>query len=122
MADRLTDERIAVIRRMLDNAVIHPTWQYTEALVDLLAEVERLEAELARLQDALPTTADGVPVVPAMELWCHQEGWRTPLHFTALAFDSTLLGVWQHGQYILFERSYASEAAARAAKETSDAR
>ena len=86
------------------------------------AEVERLEAELARLQDALPTTADGVPVVPAMELWCHQEGWRTPLHFTALAFDSTLLGVWQHGQYILFERSYASEAAARAAKETSDAR
>jgi len=122
MADRLTDERIAVIRRMLDNAVIHPTWQYTEALVDLLAEVKRLEAELARLQDALPTTADGVPVVPAMELWCHQEGWRTPLHFTALAFDSTLLGVWQHGQYILFERSYASEAAARAAKETSDAR
>ena len=88
----------------------------------LLAEVKRLEAELARLQDALPTTADGVPVVPAMELWCHQEGWRTPLHFTALAFDSTLLGVWLHGQYILFERSYASEAAARAAKETSDAR
>ncbi|HUX02016.1 MAG TPA: hypothetical protein VMY35_13655 [Phycisphaerae bacterium] len=45
MADRLTDERIAVIRRMLDNAVIHPTWQYTEALVDLLAEVEWLKKE-----------------------------------------------------------------------------
>ena len=120
MAERLTDDRMATIRTMLGSPATYPTHQYTEAIVDLLAEVKRLEAELARLKAALPKTADGVTVVPAMELWCHQEGWATPLHFTALAFDSTLLGVWQNGQFIVFQRSYSTEAAARAAKENTD--
>ena len=35
----------------------------------LLAIIERLDAELARLQSALPKTADGVTVVPGMKIY-----------------------------------------------------
>ena len=38
-------------------------------VADLLAEVDRLRAELSRLQSALPKTADGVAVVPGMMVW-----------------------------------------------------
>lgn len=38
-------------------------------VASLKRQVNRLATELTNLRDALPKTADGVPVVPWMELW-----------------------------------------------------
>ena len=69
---------------------------------DGLAEIERLRA----IVDRLPTTADGVPVVPGMRLWTsynsgrdvsgfevNSDGNLTCLHFRDGGFDRC---VWAH--------------------------
>ena len=87
----MSDDRFADYRRGIDTGVMkHAT---PNAMLDCLQEFERLgsvahmalvgqeelqralsktEAEFERLQaivDRLPKTADGVPVVPGMEVW-----------------------------------------------------
>jgi len=76
------------------------------------AKIAELEAEIAELEDIvdkLPTTADGVPVVPGMEIW-HPDG-RTGT--ASIAY----YGRGCFPSYVVAEYCYSTREAAEAAKE-----
>lgn len=87
----------------------------------LLGAVVTLSAELAKAReviDKLPKTADGVAVVPGMELWTNNtkapQHWITA-HGISLSPDGQPMVRWQKNLY-LAKWFYSSEAAALAAK------
>ena len=63
----LTEQEVDAVRRAREAADAMPL--ASNAIGDLYAMVRRLDAELTRLRNALPETADGVTVVPGMTLW-----------------------------------------------------
>jgi len=95
---------------------------------DLLAEVERLQAELARLEADLPALADGVAVVPfsEVELW-HPDYTNCQYQDRDSWWQADDDGSWMvmvadeegdNGKSAPIWECYLTEAAMRAAKET----
>ena len=68
----LTEQEVDAVRRARETADAMPL--ASNAIGDLYAMVRRLDAELTRLTKALPKTADGVTVIPGMEVfYCYGE-------------------------------------------------
>jgi len=101
---------LADLRRQLAEAA---RWEVGRCaqIRDALAFIAVARAELARLRDVvdkLPKTADGVPVVPGMTLWCPsmEHGPRSQTTIIEPEFRCELLS------------RYSTREAAEAAKET----
>lgn len=91
IADRRDDEFVTTMCEHISQCEAHPSYKMAARLCELEAKNERLTAENAKLRAAvekLPKTADGVPVVPGMELTSTE---------CPMLRSTVVMHVWQKG-------------------------